>query len=142
MIHIDDVEGILNDALGENRLSRREMQHLINAITNSKERGSVDYRKLLDVLEPSIKVKVSQRTERWYDIMHDGKDDRWATKPGSVGDWLKRAACPAEVRNFKRFVAALENFERDSGMKVANTPEGFLVPLGPDLRVSIKFMLP
>ena len=79
---------------------------------------------------------------------------------GSVGEWLFKAACPSEIANFKRFIACLERFERESGMKIQLTPGGFTqtlvylliylliiiynignfkVPLGPDLQASIKF---
>ena len=62
---------------------------------------------------------------------------------GSVGAWLKQSACPAEIKNFQSFVACLERFERDSGMKI-NLKEdgGFTVPMGPDLRASISFYMP
>lgn len=62
---------------------------------------------------------------------------------GSVGEWLKKSACPAEIKNFKLFVSCLEKFERDSGMKISLKEDGgFLVPLGPDMRANISFFLP
>ena len=61
---------------------------------------------------------------------------------GSVGAFLKGSACPSEIRNFKRFVACLEAFERDSGMKLNLKDDGgFSVPMGPDLRATITFSM-
>ena len=40
----------------------------------------------------------------------------------------------------KKFIHALEKYERDSGMKVEQTGDGLIVPLGPDLKVSISYL--
>jgi len=84
--------------------------------------------------------------EHWYDedIDRRGKvirgGDSYAPS-GSVGDWLIKSACPAEVKNFKKLIACLERFERESGMRLNMKPngEGFDIPLGPDLACSMSF---
>ncbi len=58
---------------------------------------------------------------------------------GSLGDWLHKKASPGEMKNFRTFVHALERYERDSGMRVQDSRNGFILPLGPDLQVSIEF---
>jgi len=65
--------------------------------------------------------------------------DAWTTPTGSVGEWLQKAACPAEIKNFKLFIACMERFERETGMRLEQQAGGFVVPLGPDLRVSMQF---
>jgi hypothetical protein len=138
LIDINDLEDLLNSLLGENRLSKREYRLLVSAVSSNDGKGSIKYHKLFEVLEPSTK---QMEPERWRGSVEVNRDERWATRPGSVGNWLQRAACPAEIQNFKRLIACLETFERDSGMKVTPSADGFMVPLGPDLRASIKFTL-
>ncbi len=60
---------------------------------------------------------------------------------GSIGSWLEKSACPIEIKNFKKFIHALEKYERDSGMHVEDEPNGFVVPLGPDLKVKMEFRI-
>ena len=75
---------------------------------------------------------------RWID--DDELDsEKWAYQSGTLGEWLKKAACPAEVINFKKFLARLEDYERSSGLNCKRTGDGFVVPLGPDLKASIQF---
>jgi len=58
----------------------------------------------------------------------------------SIGEWLRRrGSCSSETANFRTFVHALERYERDSGLRVENVPNGFMVPLGPDLKVHLEF---
>lgn len=89
-------------------------------------------------------------TEHWYD--EDMTDKRRPVRggagggvtyapSGSVGDWLMKSACPAEVKNFKKLIACLERFERESGMRLnmKSNGEGFDIPLGPDLAASLSF---
>ena len=58
---------------------------------------------------------------------------------GSIGDWLHKRATEKDVKNFRSFVHALERYERDSGMRIEDTKQGFMVPIGPDLKVSVEF---
>lgn len=58
---------------------------------------------------------------------------------GSIGEWLRKRGQGAETSNFKTFVHALERYERDSGMRIEDVPNGFVVPLGPDLKVHLEF---
>jgi len=77
-----------------------------------------------------------------------GSLDRVASDPApassyvprdSIGEWLRKRGPCSETANFKTFVHALERYERDSGMRIENVPNGFLVPLGPDLKVHLEF---
>lgn len=137
VIHMNDLHGVLNQTLGHGTISQREMLALADTIGEGKQRGSIEYKKLIDVLEGE-----PDRGERWFDGEEEEPvDRRWATKRGSVGEWLKNAACPAEVQNFKTFIGCLEEFERMSGMKCVPSADGFTVPLGPDLRASINFYM-
>ena len=57
----------------------------------------------------------------------------------SLGDFLRKLGPSMEATNFKTFIHALEKYERDSGMRIEDSPNGFVVPLGPDLSVNIEF---
>ena len=146
LIHFQDLQSILNHALGSEAISAREMQHLVKLITPSRrsEPGIINYRKFLDLFSDSLsKSKTEHNVERWdyEDNEEERNDGKWASKKGSVGEWLKNAACPAEVANFRKLIASLEEFERSSGMKCIKKENGFVVPLGPDLKASISFYM-
>lgn len=150
VLHVDDLEDVIQETLKEQKLTTREMNHLLGSLSRDKRRGNVEYNKLFDVLE-STKLESSKKNleEKWYDRGENGSEQIHAVhssadlkSPGTVGDFLQRAACPSEIKNFKRFISCLEKFERDSGMKIKQTEEGFIVPLGPDLRVGITFFMP
>lgn len=136
IIHVDDLEEVIQECLKDNPLTRREMNYLLGRITHDKRRGNVEYSQLFEILEQ--RENKVEKEEVWHDD-EACDDDVESAEKGSIGEFLQRSACPAEVKNFKRFIAALEMFERDSGMRVTSIDGGFLVPLGPDLRASVKF---
>lgn len=106
------------------------------------EPGLINYRKFLDLFSDSMsKSREASTREQWDFEDDEDSTPRWATKKGSVGEWLKKAACPAEVENFRKFIACLEEFERSSGMKCVQKENGFVVPMGPDLKASISFYM-
>ena len=140
-VHTDDLEDVLREVIHdpENRITRREVLKLASLISG-KVPGSIIYERLYDILEPTMRKSIERPVERWVDDAVDDSDTRWASQPGTVGEWLKKAACPAEIKNFKKFIGCLERFERDTGMKIAMKDDGnFIVPLGPDLRANIGF---
>jgi hypothetical protein len=139
-IHSEDMFEILVSLLGRDMFTMREMHHLACALGNTRGVGQVNYGRLNEVLG-AHGGKPSDERENWHDDIEQREDTRWASKKGSVGEWLQNSACPAEIKNFKRFIACLEDFERSSGMKCVNTEDGFIVPLGPDLKTSIKFFM-
>jgi hypothetical protein len=149
IVHISDLEDVLIDMLGSDAISKRELLHLSRCLQSTGfEDGTINYRRLHDVLEApttsSIPSSLSRHPggrEHWYDP-EQANGRRAVLRSGSVGEWLQNASCPAELRNFKAFIALLEDFERESGMKCTPTEKGFVVPLGPDLRASITFTLP
>jgi uncharacterized protein YfkK (UPF0435 family) len=132
LIHIEDLNDVFIKVLGKNVVSRREMKIISSALSTSSKPGVIEYKKLLDLMEES-----SELTERWYG---DDEEEQQMEK-GSVGEWLKKAACPAEVKNFQKFIACLEDYERSSGMKCVCKNDGFVLPLGPDLKVSVNFLM-
>lgn len=110
--------------------SRRELEYLYNEISNctigasrdKKGNGTIDYLLLSDILSVTTPIN-SRKTqdERWYDDEGDiarnkhqiiQQNEKWACTHGSVGEWLLKAACPAEVKNFKKFIKCLERYER------------------------------
>lgn len=143
LIHTSDLIDILNHSLGKDAVSKREMT-LIAKHMDPEERvrkGLVSYRKFLDIFSDALTAAGDKRaTERWED-QEESRDTRWASQRGSVGEWLKQAACPSEIANFRTFIACLEEFERNSGMKCIHKEDGFVVPLGPDLKASVSFYM-
>jgi hypothetical protein len=150
VVAFDDLDDAFQELTGatEFRVSRRELLKLAHVVMDGRFDGTtIQYERLVDVLDPSRRRDA--RGERWLDEDGAGSggfggdaDTRWATRPGSVGEWLKNAACPAEIKNFKTLVGCLERFERETGMKVAMQENGgFEVPLGPNLRAGISFFM-
>ena len=118
---------------------------------------SVDYKSLLDVLEPHSANRDHNALRDSTNVLR-GFDDRWGgtdaaggalgstqgrranrNKNGSVGEWLQSVSCPAEQRNFRKFIDCMEAYESASGMRVIPNERGFIVPLGPDLRAQVNF---
>ena len=139
LISIEDLKTVFSTLLGKDKISDREIRHLAPLLgADRSNRGSIAFKGLYDVIGDP---RDNEPTERWHDD-EESEDTQWATQKGSVGEWLKRGSCPAEVKNFQRFIHCLEEFERSSGMKcIPKGDGGFTVPLGPDLRVSINFSL-
>lgn len=150
LVHADDLEDIIHDLLGPSTLNRRE----INMLTKSLEvpgRGhsrGVDYKMLTDLLEGGDHGRGLRDTtnthmeERWNDGTgaHGATASaRGARRTGSIGEWLHSVSCPAEQRNFRKFIEAMEMYERASGMQAQPNGKGFVVPLGPDLRAQVTF---
>ena len=142
IIHPDDFLDILNDLLPPQTLSRRELRHLRTSLTEGKAFTALHYRRLPDILAfENSKTRREVSEERWIDEGKVADSESWATRSGSLGEWLYKAACPAEQKNFVRFIRCLEKFERESGMKIVTHNDGFVVPLGPDLRASINIYM-
>lgn len=59
----------------------------------------------------------------------------------SIGNWLSNNSCPSEINNFQLFIKCLENFEKQSGLRIKANDDGFLIPLGPDLRATVNFKI-
>jgi hypothetical protein len=146
LIHMSDMTGVLNHVLGKDSVSQREMLHLAKHLSpdSRAERGQINYFKFIDLFSDSFSSTLDlggamARGERWMDGEGAAADEQWASQRGTVGEWLRHAACPAEVNNYKKFIACLEEFERSSGMKCIHKEGGFVVPLGPDLTASVSF---
>lgn len=166
VIHVDDLEAVLRGLLvidprrDDNMPTKRELRQLFSMMSNSHGRGEVEYPRLLQLLEPAATRRGDgPGAEHWRDEESGGRGrgrgaggreksvsirqsdpDYWATSRGSVGEWLANAACPAEIKNFKRFITCMEKFERDSGVKIGQLDGGdFVIPLGPDFKVTMTF---
>lgn len=142
MVHINDLRDVFDYLLGRDSISQRALWILYEYIqpNDSREKGLVDYRKILEVFSDSLDNSPLTTNEHWNDDS-DERAPQWATRRGSVGEWLQRAACPAEVANFRRFIACLEEYERLSGMKCVHKDDGFIIPMGPDLKASVSFCM-
>jgi hypothetical protein len=153
VIHADDLIDALFDLVPRHTFNKRELQHLVIATTHGARKGHVAYLKLPEVLNNTEKnnnnsnrVRTSRRDrddleERWLDDQELVPEERWATQRGSVGEWLLTAGCASERSNFKDLVSCLEVFERESGMRIEQTEQGFIIPLGPNLRATLNFSM-
>ena len=82
LVHIDDLEDILNDVTAsEHRITRRELIRFSATIVSERNDGKIQYEKISDILEPKSK-KGSEDNENWVDIEEDEGDTKWATQPG------------------------------------------------------------
>jgi hypothetical protein len=168
-IHFDDVELVISELLGtEHNLSRREYRALMASLSDSPERGDVHYKDLWKVLDPHVRheqgqenwfdpetnkpMVISHRNLRMSKNLSLGNDvdpessfrrsrkDIGHARKGSIGEFLAdKGTSSSEMVNFQKFVHCLEKYERDSGIKIETTSEGFTIPLGPELQVSLKY---
>ena len=136
LIHPDDLVDVFKDIFPRNTFSRREFHHLVSSLGGVKGQN-VRYTQLKTLFEELHPP--AQAREEWFEDDRRGEFEEYERDHGSIGEWLSRKACPAEVENFKQFIACLELFERESGMKIESTDEGFDISLGPDLRAAVKF---
>ena len=144
LIHPDDLIDIMKSLFPPNTITRREFHYLILSL-NGIQGHNINYKKLLELFPNKRKTNKDEgdedeKVENWYEGDHNL--DEFADfneKKGSIGEWLHRCACPAEIENYKTLIACLERFERESGLRIIAQDNGFDVPLGPDLRAKIKF---
>ena len=112
------------------------------ALPSSKMRNSVEYKKMTDLLSASRETTANR--EHWHERDEGGREmmmQKSATTRGTIGDFLTNASCPAEQRNYKRLMDLLDKYERESGMKIELTKNGFVIPLGPDMEASMQISL-
>jgi hypothetical protein len=144
-IHPDDLIDVIKSLLPSNTITRREFHYLLLGL-DGQSGHNIAYKKLLDLF-PSKKSTTGggrgdeEEQEHWYgeDDIHLDEFADYDNEHGSIGEWLHRRACPAEIENYKTLIACLEMFERDSGMRISAHANGFDIPLGPDLRAKLKF---
>ena len=149
-LHVNDLEEVLVEYLGPENISRRQIVQLARCLLprNATDVSIIDYTKLGTLLQAGKQEMDKQReyiqqqeeAELWNDRDYI-PNLRADHKRGSLGDWLQNAACPAEIKNFRRFIQVLEEYERISGMKCVPQENGFTVPLGPELKANISFFM-
>lgn len=169
VIHVDDLEAVLTQLLkgSDETITKRELRALTACMTTSRDKADseIEYNKLLKVLQPREARRLDQQPERWHDgggkesedgvissssarsrrgvgfgARSGGKSTYWAKSRGTVGEWLTNSACDTEVKNFKKLIAILETFERETGVAITTAGDGsIVVPLGPDLKATINF---
>ena len=148
IVHADDLIDVLFDLVPRNVFTKRELHHLVTALTHDSRKGNIAYLRIEDVLEGPADGSATRRRgagaeteERWLDEDTLSHDQQWAVQRGSVGEWLVSAGCPAERQNFRSLIDCLEIFERETGMKIEQKAGGFIIPLGPNLRASLDFSM-
>jgi hypothetical protein len=148
-VHPDDLIDIINSLLPAQTITRREFHYLImglNETIGSTSGQSIPYLKLYEIFPDSKKKKQREEekereeAEQWFDERVDEFAD-YDSQHGSIGEWLHRKACPSEIENYKTLISCLEIFERESGLRITAQPNGFDIPLGPDLRAKLKFYI-
>ena len=137
IIHADDFIDVISDLLPRKTISRREYHYLIEALGKSPgSHHNIRYMKLENLYDTHRRHESQEVREQWHE---DAYDEEFNGPKGSIGDFLNKAACPAEVQNYKTLLACLERFERETGLRISTSEEGFRIPLGPDLKASITF---
>lgn len=138
IIHADDLIDVISDLLPRKTISRREYHYLIKSLAAGKEKNhNVRYMHLEALYEDNImRHQRHDVNEKWHE---DRFEDEFGGPKGSIGDFLNRVACPSEVQNYRTLMSCLERFERETGLRISTSEEGFRVPLGPDLKASISF---
>jgi hypothetical protein len=139
-IHPDDLIDIFKSVLPSNAISRREFHYLIAKLGGTRGQNVHYYllAELFDGLNRKIQKDI-EIEEKWHENRLVDEFAEFDGSKGSIGEWLHRHACPAEIESFKTFIACLERYERETGLRIEAEQGGFDVPLGPDLRANIKF---
>ena len=136
LLHADDLRNVLWDTLGPDTITQRELKYLTESISLPRKRDTVEYKKMSDLL--SFRSDSHERPEHWNG---DDDDALPVIHKGSIGEFLVKAACISEQKNYSRLMKALARFEKDSGMRVDITPSGLVIPLGPDLQATMQISL-
>ena len=136
--------------LHDNKKTKMKDNNKDNIDDHSYSNGSINYMKLLLLFPDNTfnTVDENNHIERWYDNDADdlhhkysNAEQKWAIQKGSVGEFLKNAACPLEISNFHIFISCIEDYERRSGMKCVSKDGGIIVPIGPDLKASVSYFM-
>lgn len=185
VIHINDLEDILMDYLGADRVPRREviqLGRLLQSQRKGAQEGAIEFDRLQDTVgkvirdmekekekekeqkkqldgvqsseskrdfdSPSRRRRnKSDRAERvegeeyWYDPVTDTRNRPSAYAMGSIGHFLDEIACPAESRNFQHFMYCMEKYEKLTGLDCQPTRDGFIIPMGPDMKAKVTFVM-
>jgi Ca2+-binding EF-hand superfamily protein len=140
IIHFDDLEDIIQDCLGINRLNAREMTYLKEELNVDRKKGTIRYISIQELFDIESS---NQETEIWKSDKLDNDDNgnNRVISKGSVGEFLQKSACPAEIKNLQKFLSLVEKYEKNTGLAAATSDDGFILPLGPNLRVSVQFFM-
>ena len=126
-IHEDDFEEMVQSLLGDNKLTISEMIYLETKLIkeSSQQRTILHYDKLKELFNNCGSDKLEEES----------------LPSGSIGEFLQTDACPAEIANFQKFIHLIEKYEKATGLKAKPSSNGFIIPMGPELRVSMEFYL-
>ena len=126
-------------SVGPDTITRRELKYLTDslALPSSKLRNSVEYKKMTDLLSATRESTVPR--ENWNEGDYDVRKS--VSKRGTVGDFLEHASCPMEQKNYRRLISLLDDYERESGMKIELTKNGFAIPIGPNMEATMQISL-
>lgn len=112
------------------------------ALPSSKMRNSIEYKKMTDLLSATRERTTPQENwNGWNDGGSEFTGKSMKAKKGTIGDFLEHASCPAEQRNYKRLISLLNTYEKESGMKIDLTKNGFVIPLGPNMEATMQISL-
>lgn len=140
-IHEDDFEEIVQSLLGDhNRLSISEMIYLQTNIVKDNRQGILAYNKLKTFFNACDQIH-KKGTQAEKDMPTNAELDESSLSSGSIGEFLQESACPVEIKNFQSFIHLIEKYEKATGLKAKSSSNGFIIPLGPELRVSVEFFL-
>jgi hypothetical protein len=133
VIHRDDLIDAIEEFLPDSYISKREFHYLVGSLSQNKGHR-VQYMKLLTVF--NIVKHTNGESENWID---EPKKYSNIYNENSVGEFLHRQACPAEVRNYEILLNCLERYERETGLNIIIKDTGFVIPCGPDLKATLQF---
>lgn len=155
VIHVNDFRKILDQLLGIYTLSKRQMMFVISNLVCDEQHMFLEYERLDSVIDSrrmNLDSHNAELVEDWDCTSHalsplpsshtDGMGLRGHFTRGSLGQWIEEQSCPAEIENLELFTALLETYERRSGLRIQQDPQGNLVvPLGPDLMATLQYSL-
>lgn len=173
IIHINDLEEILMDYLGADKVPRREIIQLGRILQSQRRNapeGAIQFDRLRETIgkvmddfekenarskspkrkgeeehpksrDKGSKARSEDEEEHWFDPVDEKRKNRSEYEAGSIGHFLDEVACPAEVRNFQHLMYCMEKYERLTGLQCQNTRDGFIIPVGPDMKAKVSFVM-
>ena len=120
------------------------MKYLTDSLVlpSSKLRNSVEYKKMTGLLSATRESTVpAENWNGWNDGGDEFTEKTTRPKRGTIGDFLEHASCPAEQKNYKKLVSLLDNYEKESGMRIELSKNGFIIPLGPNMEATMQISL-
>jgi len=138
------VTGVTNNSIFNSR-SLNSFDPIMNQSTPMNRWRNVE----LSDDEEERGSKEKENSKRLSPKLKNNQNIQWATRSGSVGEWLEYQATPMERMNLEELLELIENYIIDKGLNNGTedcpagigrpTQDGISLKIGPSLEVKLSF---